>query len=64
MTLAMVTAAAEEWDDSMFKDASEDVEEEVDEEEEDVEEVAAHMKMQMIYQMSPITLKINIGSHF
>ena len=56
MPLSVVTAAEEEVDFSMAKDAVEDVGEEVDELEEDtaeevVEEAEAHMKMGLTYQM-------------
>ena len=47
---------------------AEDVEEEVDEVEEDmykevVEGAAAHMKIELTYQMSLVTLKIHSGPH-
>ena len=66
--LAVETVAAEEVDVSMAEIAAEDVEEEAgelkeDTDEEVVEEAAAHMKMELTSQMSPVTLKIQIGSH-
>ena len=55
----------EEVDISMEKVAEEEKEEEVEEDtaKEVVGEAAAHMKTEMIYHMSPITLKIQSGSH-
>ena len=52
----------------MSEVAAEDVEEEMDKvEEEMVEEVvekkAAHMKIELISQMSPVTFSIWVGSH-
>ena len=46
-----------------------DVEEDVDEVEEEtskevVDEAAAHMIMELTYQMSPVTLKIQSGPHY
>ena len=63
------TVATEEVDISMAEVAEEDVEEEVDKVEEDmpeevVEGAAAHMKMELTSQMSPITLKIQSGPHY
>ena len=66
MLLAVETVELEEVDISMSEVVAEDVEEEVKELEEDIfEEVvdwaAAHMKMELIYLMSPITLNIQSG---
>ena len=63
MLLAVETVAVEEVDVSMAEVAAEDTEEEVDKVEEDtaeevVEEAAEHIKMELTYQMSPVTLKI------
>ena len=54
---------------STAKDAEEDVDEEVDEAEEDmdeevVEEVAAHMKMGLTFQISPVTLRMKSRKHY
>ena len=66
MMLDMETMATEEVDVSMSEVVEEDVEEEVDELEEDmskevVEGAAAHMKMELTSQISPVTLNINSG---
>ena len=63
----METVAAEEVDVSMAEIVSEDVDEEVDEVEEDMykevmEGAAAHMKIKLTSQMSPVTLKIHSGA--
>ena len=68
MLLDVETVAAEYVDVSMAEVVAEEVEEEVDEvEEETSEEVvegsAAHIKMELTSQMSPITLKIQSGPH-
>ena len=52
----------------MAEVAAEDVEEKLDTLEEDmveevVEEAAAHMKMELTSQISPVTLKIKTGPH-
>ena len=52
----------------MAEDAPEDMEEELyeldqDAAEEVMEEVVAHMKIELVSQMSPITLKIQSGPH-
>ena len=67
--LAVVIAEAEQVDVSMTQDAVEDVGEEVYEVEEKntegvVEEEAAHMKMGLISQLSPITLMMQSGLHY
>ena len=63
------TALAEEVDVSIVEVAVEDVEEDVEEVEEDtseevVEKATMYMKMELTYQMSPVTLKIQSGPHF
>ena len=69
MLLDVETVAVEELDVSMAEVVEEDVEEEVDELEEDtskevVEGAEAHMKMELTYHMSPVTLKIQSGPHY
>ena len=69
MPLAMATTVEKEVDVSTAEYAEEDMGEEADEAEEDtdeevVEEVAAHMKIELVSQMSPITLKIQSGPHY
>ena len=66
--LALETVAAEEVEVSMEEVVAEDVEEEVYKVEEEtskevLEGATAHMKMELTYQMSPITLKIQSGPH-
>ena len=68
MILAVENVSAEEVDVSMAEVSEEDVKEEVDEVLEDtakefVEEAAAHIKMELKYQMSPVTLRIQSGPH-
>ena len=68
MILAVETVAAEEVDVSMEDFSAEDVEEEVEEVEEDtsedvVEGEAAHIKMELISQMLPVTFRIQIEPH-
>ena len=68
MLLAVNTMAEEEVDLLMAEVLVEDVEEDVDEVEEDTykdvsEGAAAHMKMELTSQMSPVTLKIHSGTH-
>ena len=60
--------AAEEVNVSMEEFAAEVMEEDLDKSEEDmdeevVEEAAAHMKMELISHMPPVTLKIQSGLH-
>ena len=59
----MVTAATKEVEVSMAEDTEDNTEEEVDKAYEDVveeimEKVAPHMKMGLISQMTPVTLKM------
>ena len=68
MLLAVETVAAKEANVSMAEVMVEDVEEYVDKVEEDTsnevaEGAAAHMKMELTYQMSPVTLRITSGIH-
>ena len=68
MLLDVETVATEDVDILMEYVVEEDVEEEVDEVEEDtnkevMEEAAAHMKMELISQMSLVSLKIQSGPH-
>ena len=68
MLISVETVAAEEVDVSMEEVVKEDVEEEVDKVKEDtskeiVEGAAAHMKMELISHMSPVTLKIKSEPH-
>ena len=68
MLPAVEIVVAEEVDVSMAEVMAEEVEEEVyevklDTGEEVVEEAAAHMKMELIYHISPITLKIQSGPY-
>ena len=68
MILAVENVSAEEVDVSMAEVSEEDVKEEVDGVLEDtakefVEEAAAHIKMELKYQMSPVTLRIQSGPH-
>ena len=68
MLLDVKTVVAEEVDVLMAEVLAEDAEEEVDKVEEYttdevVEEAAEHKKMELIYQMSPVTLKIQSGPH-
>ena len=63
MPLALVNASAEEMNASMTEDAAEDVGEEVENVEEDTDEgvlveAVEHMKIVLIYNMSPITVKM------
>ena len=65
----MVTAATKEVEVSMAEDAENDAEEVVDKAYEDVveeimEKVAPHMKMRLISQMTPVTLKMKSEPHF
>ena len=58
----------EEVDVSMAEVAAEDVQEDMDEVDEYtakqfVEEATAHIKMELTFQMSPVTLKIQSGPH-
>ena len=69
MPSAVVIAAAEEVDVLMSEDVTEDVGGEVEKVEEDaakefVEETAAHIKMGLASQMSPVTLKMHSGPHY
>ena len=62
------TVETEEVEVSMAEVVAEDVEEDVEEVQEDtskdvVEEAVAHMKMELTYQMSPVTLKIQSRPH-
>ena len=68
MLLDVETVSEEEVDVSMSEVAEEDVEEDMDTVEEGtakevVEEAEAHMKMELTYQMPPVTLKIKSGPH-
>ena len=68
MPMSVVTVETEEVDVSMANDEVEDMGGDVDKVEEEtaeefVEEPAAHMKMGLTYQMSPVTLKIWSGMH-
>ena len=68
MLLSVETMGAEEVDVSISEVLVEDVGEEVGEvQEETSEEVvdgaAAHMKMELTYQISPVPLKIQSGPH-
>ena len=69
MLLGVETVSAEEVDVSMAYFLADNLKEEVDEVEEDMaedimEEAAAHMKMELISQLSFITLKIQGGPHY
>ena len=69
MLLDLETVETEDVDILMAYVASEDVEEEVDEVEEEtnkdvMEEAAAHMKMELKSQISPVNLKIQSGPHY
>ena len=68
MLLALEAVAAGEVDISMAEAVAEDVEEYLEEVEEDtskdfMEGEAAHIKIELTYQMSPVTLKIQSGAH-
>ena len=68
MMMAVETVATEEVDVSMAEFVAEDVEEYVEKVEEDtseevVEEAAPHMKMELTSYISPVTLKIQSGTH-
>ena len=68
MLMVVDTMAAEEVGVSMAEAVEEDAEEEVYKVEEEtskevLEGATAHMKMELTYQMSPITLKIQSGPH-
>ena len=69
MLLDVETVETEDVEFLMEYVVAEDVEEEVDEVEEEtnkavMEEAAAHMKMELISQMSPVSLKIQSGPHY
>ena len=68
MLLAVETVASEEGDVSMSEVVAEDMEEDVGKLEEDtskevMEGKKKHMKIELTYQMSPVTLNIQSGTH-
>ena len=69
MLVDVETVDTEEVDISMTEVVAEDAEEEVDEVDEEtskevVEGAAEHMKMELTYQMSHVTLKIQSRPHY
>ena len=68
MPLAMVTSSSEEVDYLMAKDATEETREDEDKLDEDavkdaVEDAAMNTRIELSYQMSYVTLKMNNGPH-